>query len=275
MFPLSSARWSSPTRWKLYRTTTKPCFDQTILSGTIIVAIRESIRALSDRLKVTQIRHLTLAVAHHFDPPEATRAFQWFVNWIVRLFIAGAGRVGRVESNYASLAYRIHSKREIRSADQLAKEMRKYLPSDDEFRNAFAVARVSQSKLARFYLDSLQRRDDRNNKRRETIPSHDTSDLNLEHVIPLNCFKEKWPQLSKEEAEALYPRLGNMALLDAVRNSKIGNVGFGEKKQAFERSSLSLTRMIADNAEWGSSEIQARQKVLAKLAVETWPLRVR
>jgi hypothetical protein len=153
--------------------------------------------------------------------------------------------------------------------------MRKYLPSDDEFRNAFAVARVSQSKLARFYLDSLQRRDDRNNKRRETIPSHDTSDLNLEHVIPLNCFKEKWPQLSKEEAEALYPRLGNMALLDAVRNSKIGNVGFGEKKQAFERSSLSLTRMIADNAEWGSSEIQARQKVLAKLAVETWPLRVR
>jgi len=157
--------------------------------------------------------------------------------------------------------------------EQLGKEMRKYVPPNDEFQHAFAVARVSQAKLARYYLDRLQRRDDKKNKRRETMPSDDTTELNLEHVIPLNCVKEKWPDLQREDAEALYGRIGNMALLDAVKNSKIGNVGFAEKKQAFANSMLSLTKMVAENNSWGADEVNKRQQVLAKLAVETWPLR--
>ena len=236
------------------------------------VGIRRSIRTLN-LFDVTQIRHLMLAVAHHFTPIETARAFELFVNWIVRLFIAGAGRVGRVESKYASLAHTIHTKQTIKTAEQLGKEMRKYVPPNDEFQHAFAVARVSQAKLARYYLDRLQRRDDKKNKRRETMPSDDTTELNLEHVIPLNCVKEKWPDLQREDAEALYGRIGNMALLDAVKNSKIGNVGFAEKKQAFANSMLSLTKMVAENNSWGADEVNKRQQVLAKLAVETWPLR--
>jgi len=86
--------------------------------------------------------------------------------------------------------------------------------------------------------------------------------------------KEKWPHLLREDVEALYARIGNMALLDAVKNSKIGNVGFAEKKEAFANSMLSLTRLIAENGSWGPDEVNKRQQVLAKLAVETWPLRV-
>ena len=83
--------------------------------------IRRSIRTLN-LFDVTQIRHLMLAVAHHFTPTEAARTFELFVNWIVRLFIAGAGRVGRVESKYASLAHTIHTKQTIKTAEHLGKE---------------------------------------------------------------------------------------------------------------------------------------------------------
>lgn len=77
--------------------------------------IRNSITTLN-LFGVTQIRHLMLAVAHHFNKKETERSFRLFVDWIVRLFIAGSGRIGRVESIYATLAHSIHTQTEPRTA---------------------------------------------------------------------------------------------------------------------------------------------------------------
>jgi hypothetical protein len=236
--------------------------------------IRRSIRTLN-LFAVSQIRHLMLAVAHHFSPTEAARAFNLFVNWIVRLFIAGAGRVGRVENVYARLGHEIHTRGKIRTADDLAKEMKPYVATDEEFRHAFATAKVGQAKLARYYLDALQRKQDAQDDKPELVPNDDTSQVNLEHVIPLNFNETHWGELDREVAEGLYGRLGNMALLNARKNSKIGAVGFLEKRDTFKSTPFSLTNMIAKNDKWGAEEVAARQTALAKLAVKTWPLRVR
>jgi len=196
------------------------------------------------------------------------------VNWIVRLFIAGAGRVGRVESVYARLGHEIHTKGKILSAEDLAKQMKPYIATDDEFRQAFATAKVGQAKLARYYLDALQRKQDAQDDKPELVPNDDTSQVNLEHVIPLNFNEAHWRELDREVAEGLYSRLGNMALLNARKNSKIGAVGL-EKRDTFKSTPFSLTNMIAKNDKWGAEEVTARQAALAKLAVKTWPLRVR
>lgn len=236
--------------------------------------IRRSIRTLN-LFDVSQIRHLMLAVAHHFSPIETARAFNLFVNWIVRLFIAGAGRIGRVESIYAKTAHAIHTAGKITTADHLSLEMKPYLATDEEFKQMFSTAKVGQAKLARYYLDALQRKQDNDDEKPELVPNDDTSQVNLEHVIPLSVTKEHWGSLDRDVAEGLYSRLGNMALLNARKNSKIGAVGFKQKKETFRATPFSLTNIIAQNASWGPEEVAARQQTMAKIAVKTWPLRVR
>ena len=56
-------------------------------------------------------------------------------------------------------------------------------------------------------------------------------------------------------------------------NRDIGNDPFVDKKRVYEHSSYNLTKEIANEAQWGSGEIQNRQQRLAELAIKEWPLR--
>jgi hypothetical protein len=64
--------------------------------------------------------------------------------------------------------------------------------------------------------------------------------------------------------------------MNAKQNKLIGNSQFSAKRKLFDNSSIKLTKMVAedtnDDTLWGPSEIESRQKVLAKLAVKTWGL---
>jgi hypothetical protein len=235
-------------------------------------SIRRSLKTLK-LLDVQQIRYLMLAVAHHFGKAEAAKAFNLFVNWTVRFFIAAPDKIGRVEAKYAELANAIHTSNTITTASDLAKEMSTRLATDEEFKFAFAVARVSQSKLARYYLDALERSKS-GNDRPELVPDDDTSKVNLEHIIPLNP-EPNWSVIESETAKGLYNRIGNMVLLDAKKNAKLGNAGFEEKRSVFAESSLFLTRRVSKFAAWGPDEVTERQLELAELAVKTWPLTVK
>lgn len=232
------------------------------------VSIRRSLKTLK-LLDVQQIRYLMLAVAHHFGKAEAAKAFNLFVNWTVRFFVAAPDKIGRVESKYAELAHTIHTTNTITSASDLAKEMSPRLASDDEFKWAFAKARVSQGKLARYYLDALERSKS-GDDRPELIPDDDTSKVNLEHIIPLNPAPN-WPEIDDETAKSYYNRIGNMVLLDAKKNSKLGNSSFAEKKKVLAESSLILTRRVGKFQSWGPDDVTERQLELAELAVKTWP----
>jgi len=235
--------------------------------------IRRSLRTL-DLMEVSQIRYLMLAVAHYFGELEASRAFNLFVNWTVRFFIAGTDRLGRVDYEYANLAHAIHSKREIKTAAELAKKMAPILAGDEEFKLAFAGARVSQAKLARYYLDAMERKNAGDDDAAGLVPDDDTAKVNLEHIIPLN-FKAHWKDLDAEMATSLYNRIGNMVLLSAKRNAKIGDYGFKEKRKVLAEAPFALTKMVAKSSRWGADEVAERQLELAEIAAKTWPLTVK
>ncbi|MCB1244689.1 MAG: DUF262 domain-containing protein [Verrucomicrobiae bacterium] len=220
---------------------------------------------------VTQIRHLVLAVAHYFAPKEADLAFRMFVSWIVRLIIGSSGKVGRVEDTYAKLAHRIHADKSFRSAHALNREIRPSLATDDEFRTAFAVARVSKPKLARYYLDSLERQLTGEDTP-ELVPNDDVLSVNLEHVVPKNPTG-RWGSLSLEEAAVLTSRLGNLALMKRESNEEAGNSSFEEKKSYYRNSAFKFTEKIADYDEWNGESVSERQNVMADVAVRCWPLK--
>ena len=106
---------------------------------------------------------------------------------------------------------------------------------------------------------------------RELVPNEEEDEINLEHVLP-ETPESNWPGIDPELAAAYYNRLGNLVLLQAKKNSTIGNASFTDKQKTLGSSAFILTAEVGKTAKRSQNEIQARQKLLAAIAVETWPL---
>jgi hypothetical protein len=231
---------------------------------------RKHVSIIRRDLKVYQIRPLMFAVARRFSVKEAKLAFRLFVFCSVRFLIAG-GRGGFLERNYGLIAQEVGTGK-LKTAAELSDAIEKIAPSDALFEAAFAEARVSQNYLARYYLRSLEL-SAKLDPEPELVPNEEQV-INLEHVLPENPDAGEWPGIDPETAEAYYRRIGNMVLLQATRNSIIGNSSFAKKKEVLKDSAFILTAQVADYAAWGLEQIVTRQKLLARMAVATWPLRV-
>lgn len=229
---------------------------------------RKHLSTINLDLRVEQIRPLMFAATRSFSVREAKRAFRLFVFWSVRFLIVG-GRGGLLDRNYSLRAQEIGN-RTIKNADELAKAMGDVVPSDALFEAHFTEARVSQVFVARYLLRALEMKA-KGDPEPENIPNDEENALNLEHVLPGNPGGE-WSHVDPDMANAVYRRLGNMVLLQATKNTTIGNSGFPAKKKVFKDSALVLTAEVAKSTGWGPNEIKQRQAKLAKLAVQTWPL---
>lgn len=228
---------------------------------------RKHIATINRDLRVMQVRPLMFAVARHFSVKEAQDAFRLLVYWSVRFLIVG-GRGGFLDRNYAVQANEIGAKK-IKTAKALADAMADVVPSDTLFEAAIAEARVSHVYLARYYLRAMERYEKREPEP-EWEPQDDEQAINLEHVMPEHAGNN-WPDVDPETAAANYKRLGNMALLQAKKNSMNGNDSFKKKKPVLKESTFLLTSEIGNNTTWGVKEINERQKRLARIAVQTWP----
>jgi len=228
---------------------------------------RKHISTINNDLRVKQIRPLMFAVSRHFPIKESKLAFQLFVFWSVRFLIVG-GRGGFLDRNYSVTAKNVASCK-IKTAKDLVLAMKNAVPSDSLFEAAFSEARVSQAYLARYYLRALELKAIGQDEP-ELIPSDDEQSINLEHILPENP-RDFWPDIDDEIASAYYRRLGNMVILQAKKNSMIGNSTFLDKKVILKDSAFTLTAGVAINNKWGAKEISNRQKQLAKLAIQTWP----
>jgi Protein of unknown function DUF262/Protein of unknown function (DUF1524) len=233
---------------------------------------RRAIQTLN-LLNIRPMRPLMLAVAAKFPAKETNEAFRMFISWGVRLFIAGSTRSESVAEPIAQAAYRIFSpqaKQPIVNAAGLKKELANIIPVDQQFRPAFELATVSKATLARYYLRSLEMAAI-GEAAPWFIPNDDKQTINLEHILPERPEKN-WPQFNDETARIYVKRIGNLALLLAGNNSDLRSADFGTKKAVYKDSPYELTKQIANEAEWTPTQISARQKALADLALQAWPL---
>jgi hypothetical protein len=235
--------------------------------GSYKPSVRQSIETLANHLQVEQIRPLLFAVARHFEPDELEKAFRLFVSWSVRFLIFG-GRGGMLDTQYSLRAQDVGTKKITRARD-LREAMKRYVPTDSEFEQAFASARVSRPHLARYYLRAIEKslKDD---DQPEYVANEEVTEINLEHVLPLSA-SEAW-KVDTDEAKSAQRLLGNMVLLKANQNRDIGNKSFEEKRVIFTNSGYFITQQVAKYDAWGLKEIRERQAELAKVAVRTWHL---
>jgi hypothetical protein len=229
---------------------------------------REYLNTIIRHLKVEQIRPLLFAIAMHFPPEEATKAFRFAVSISVRFLIYG-GRGGFLDEHYAAKAYDIGNGK-ITKARELREAMNGIVPTNRQFEDAFATARVSKGYLARYYLRAIDKTmaDDPDP---EFVANEDYEATNLEHIIPLKAGPE-WG-LSSDELASAQNLIGNLTLLSAKKNVALGNVVFSETVKVYKDSAYRVTNQLEIfGDQFGLEQIRARQIDLAKIAVKTWPL---
>ncbi len=219
---------------------------------------------------IRPMRSLILAVAAKMDPNEAALVYKFLISLGVRLIIASSTRTSSVELPLAETAKRVFEE-DIVTAARVREALRALTPTDTEFQNKFKDAKVSNARLARYYLRSLQMTAN-NEVEPWFVPQQDTRVINLEHVLPKKP-EGNWPQFSEEEVSQLATRFGNLALLKATDNSNLKSEAFADKRRVYSESPYSLTNQIADVGEWTADAIGNRQTILAELAVKTWPIK--
>jgi hypothetical protein len=218
---------------------------------------------------IRPIRALMLAIAHKFPDREAQRAFGFLVSLSVRLMIASSTRTGTVEEGLASAAHKMFDE-QITTAAALVTDLDAITPKNVPFKAAFEVATISNQKLARYYLRSLELVA-ANDPEPWHIPNDDKSIINLEHVLHEKP-EGNWPQFTDDQVKLYYRRIGNLCLLRASENSALKSADFQTKKPILANSPYVLTQQIGAEAAWTAMEITERQTRLADLALRAWPI---
>ncbi len=131
----------------------------------------------------------------------------------------------------------------IKNASELKDKLSDTVPGDRQFQDAFKTAKVSNQRLARYYLRSLEMRA-KGEREPWFVPQEDHVIINLEHVLPRKPGGN-WPSFKAEEASAYVSRLGNLVLLRASNNTGLGNNTFPAKRPTYAASPYILTNMIA------------------------------
>jgi hypothetical protein len=239
--------------------------------STMGTGTREDVETLL-RLDLEQIRPLFLAAMQHFGESELKKLMRAAISWGVRGLVVGGIGGGTYERRYCDAAVKIRSG-DIKTTDALFDELSSIVPSDDEFKFAFSVARVTKGTLARYYLAALEL-EAVGNSEPELVPNSNEEQLNLEHVLPKSPTETDWPKFTPDEKKDLVNRIGNMVLLQKGPNGRIGNQPFAVKKPILSASELRLTAEAGAEAHWTPEVIKRRQERLANFAVKVWPRRL-
>ena len=107
---------------------------------------------------------------------------------------------------------------------------------------------------------------------REEAPARDR--LTIEHVMPQKLTDE-WKDALGDDAEEIHgrhrDRLPNLTLSGDVTNTVMGTGTFAAKRDMYRKSSIGITRSLADETDWNEEVLERRAECLAQRALHRWP----
>ena len=215
------------------------------------------------------LRPILLAALQMFSVSQISESLEALVSGAVRHLMAGSD--GRLATKPFCDCARDIWTGSVKDARGLAVRLSRIVVPDNEFKELFATRTVSRPPVARYYLHRLESRVGGTAHIR--LRPSDGDDVNLEHVVPRNPA-DGWDHLGPPTHQRYCWRLGNLALLDSAANSWVANKPFEFKRRIYAGSGFRLTRMISRYDRWTAAQIEERQRFLAELAVEAWPVGV-
>lgn len=185
-----------------------------------------------------------------------------------RYNVVGAQNPADQERVYNGVANAIASKK-LRTVDSILEALRPIYPTNNSFRAAFSdkVVRTTSTrnnKVVRYILCQIEKQVTQRDFESES-PAY-----SVEHILPQNPSMG-WENFGDADLEVFTYRLGNMVMLENVKNRELGNLPFGDKRPVLSTSVFETTREIAEmNEEWTPKSIEARQRAMAKIATSIW-----
>lgn len=189
------------------------------------------------------------------DMADVTKAIE---NLIFRNIIIAKNAANKYELIFAERAVSI-SNRDANKTDIIS-ELNSYKISDDSFKNHFLALESKNKPIIRYILKEINNL----NSSKETVIS-DSVDVHIEHILPQT--PGDWFVYNHED---FVHKLGNLTLLGSEFNRKISNSLFDKKKEMYQKSEIKITRDLMNYHQWGSEEIEHRQKHFTNLALTIW-----
>ncbi len=186
----------------------------------------------------------------------------------VRYSIVGEKNPNLLEKIYAEICRAIRESKDPWKSIAESKYMDD-IPSDSEFIDKLKSMEISSITTAwREVLAKINRQMGTGETRIER--GHR---VHVEHIMPQSprAVALQESGLSKEEAESLINRVGNLTLLSGRRNRQASNKPFSEKKSLYEGSEILMTRNLIEYERWGREEIDKRSIYLSELATKAYP----
>jgi uncharacterized protein with ParB-like and HNH nuclease domain len=153
--------------------------------------------------------------------------------------------------------------------DDFIKNLEIKIPDKNEFslnfdtKLYFSSKSAKQKKLVYYVLSKIEYKMQNSN-----IQLHNMS---IEHIYPESPKSDEWDKI---EEKYIY-NIGNLVLLDAELNSKIGNINYQKKKNEILKKSkiLSTKDILNNNQKWTENEIIKRRNDLVDYTYDNiWEL---
>lgn len=245
-----------------YHAMTAPDDDATFQSGVLL----QSLRTLKT-LKARSFYPIILAMEQTEEFGKDEKALEIVVGQIERfvfcnLTICGKA-TGQIERLFAEIARKIYNG-ELDNTDAICAKMREQMVTNEEFQSAFSVwsASKSEKEIVRYIFTQIHKLLDKNME-----IDLDSSKVHVEHIMPVDT--SQW-SVDEETHETYLWRLGNLMLLSGSINISISNKPFSEKKGRYADSKIEPNKEVSELNQWGTAEIEERQKRLCALALQIW-----
>jgi hypothetical protein len=230
-------------------------------------AARPLVRELN-LFRVRQMTPLLFAAWEKFKPDDFVRVLKLVSVLSFRYSVISDLNPNALEPLYHEAAKAVLDGLASTPAEVFAKLRPAYV-DDAKFEQDFALFSVDKSgqkrKLAKYILARLEA--DASNRACDP----DTDPATIEHILPENPGPgwEAFPEAYW--ADSVY-RLGNLTLLEASANRRVGNRDYAEKRAEYAKSSYRLTQQVAERAPtgWTLEHLERRQRELAQRAVHIW-----
>lgn len=216
------------------------------------------------------MRPLIFSIAAKFSKKEFEKSIKLLTALSVRLIMAAKTRSGSNEQAFADAAIRI-ANGEIKKSSDMAKALQKIFISNKDFEDIFQNAKISKASFARYILRELEHNLVSSKKESEWVNSN-PAQITLEHILPKSLPTGGWDKFDAETHQEYRTRIGILCLLKRSENNSMPNDSFDKKKEAFKKSSLSVTKTVSQHSSWSPKDIEDRQKEMAASAVKTWAL---
>jgi hypothetical protein len=231
-------------------------------------ACRPYIRELSF-FRVRQMTPLLFAAWERLDASDFARVLK-----LVSVLLFRYGIVGELNPNALELPFHEAAKglldRIITTPAMVFAALKDVYVDDHRFEQDFrrlTLDPAGQSKkVVRYILSRLEW----DASGRPCDPETDPG--TIEHVLPVNPTSDWEAMIPREQWNSTVYRIGNLVLLEASANRRIGNSAYDDKVVAYAGSAYASAREVAIRAptEWTLAHLDQRQATLAQRAVAIW-----